>query len=282
MAHTNRITRENPGCIVVLIDRSWSMHERWYGSSMSLAQGAAQAVNNMLWQLGIRATIHSDEVDHYLDVAVFGYGCCLDGSGEGVESALGGALAGKALVPLPELADNPLRWDNQPSLQKDLPDSTVPIWVEALHGYGTPMCRAMSVAGEHVYDWQSRHPGSFPPIIINITDGVVTDAPFQGAGLAEWAQRLTTLGTHDGSAILLNVFLSPVRAEPVWFPPLGTPLPDPGPQLLEISSPLPDAMIKNARAANIGVPDGARALVFNADLDALVKFLDIGTNIEDA
>ncbi len=280
MDHTNRFTRANPGCIVVLLDRSWSMHANWCESNVSLASGAAAAVNNMLWELGAAASTYGDEIEHYVDVAVFGYGSTDNGSGEGVESAFEGELAGENLIPLPKIAAYPLRLDDQPAPQKDMP-TTVPVWIEPRHAYGTPMCRAMAVAGEHVFAWRNSHPSSFPPIVINITDGVVTDAPYLGAGLAEWASRLTGLGTDDGGALLLNVFLSPERAQPIWFPPLGIPLPDPGPQLLEISSPLPQEMIKNARAANIDVRDGARALVFNADLSALVKFLAIGTNIRE-
>jgi hypothetical protein len=43
---------------------------------------------------------------------------------------------------------------------------------------------------------------------------------------------------------------------------------------------MPEPMKDNARSAQIDVPDGARALVFNADLDTLVKFLEIGTRFE--
>ena len=66
-----------------------------------------------------------------------------------------------------------------------------PVWVEPVHGYRTPMCQAVAVAGAHVYEWASAHPDSFPPIIINITDGMVTDSPYEGATLDEWAQRLS-------------------------------------------------------------------------------------------
>src|SRR6267154_1366666 len=73
------------------------------------------------------------------------------------------------------------------------PPSRVPVWVEPVHGYRTPMCQAVAVAGAHVYEWASAHPDSFPPIIINITDGMVTDSPYEGASLDEWAQRLVTI-----------------------------------------------------------------------------------------
>jgi hypothetical protein len=143
------------------------------------------------------------------------------------------------------------------------------------------MCEAIAVAGAAVFDWANAHPNSFPPIVINITDGLVTDEPYQGAGLAEWAYRLTTIGTNDGPTLLLNIFLSPTPANEVLFPSTGSHLPPPGPDLFEISSYLPPTMIANARGSHVQVVDGARGLVFNAALDTLVKFLEIGTRVRD-
>ena len=80
------------------------------------------------------------------------------------------------------------------------------------------MCQAIAVAGSHVYDWVSAHPNSFPPIVINITDGMVTDSPYEGVGLEEWAARLTGIQTNDGPAMLFNVFLSPSGENGSLFP----------------------------------------------------------------
>jgi hypothetical protein len=159
--------------------------------------------------------------------------------------------------------------------------SRVPIWVEPVHGYRTPMCQAIAVAGEHVYDWANAHPNSFPPIVINITDGMVTDSPYEGADLAEWAQRLSSIETGDGAALLLNIFLSPAVGTEVLFPAGQPPLPEPGPQLYAISSQLPKAMVNNARGGRVPIPEGARGFVFNAGLPTLIKFLEIGTRVAD-
>lgn len=275
MPYQQRFTRNTPGCIIVLLDRSHSMHRPWGGSNMTLAAGAARAVNQMLFELGVRSNPSFNEMRHYLDVAVFGYGHCPSAQNEGVESA----LEWPGIVPLPELALKPMDVRLEPSLEPDMPPSRMPVWVEPVFGDRTPMCQAMAVAGEHVLAWTLSHRDSFPPIVINITDGYVTDEPFLDADLAEWTRRLAGIGTDDGNTVVLNVFLAPEPDSPVWFPPPGTPLPDPGGHLLTISSPLPPPMVNNARAANIGVPDGARALVFNVGLSALVKFLAIGTNL---
>jgi hypothetical protein len=107
-----------------------------------------------------------------------------------------------------------------------------------------------------------------------------TDSPFEGADLATWAQRLTTISTNDGQALLFNIFLSPSPGAGIWFPTSGANLPQPGPELFSISSPMPQKMIDNARSAHVHVEPGARGLVFNADLAMLVKFLEIGTRFD--
>jgi Mg-chelatase subunit ChlD len=40
---------------------------------------------------------------------------------------------------------------------------------------GTPMCRALSYAGQLVSRWLAEHPGCFPPIVLNLTDGEAND-----------------------------------------------------------------------------------------------------------
>ena len=57
-----------------------------------------------------------------------------------------------------------------------------------------------------MFEWAKAFPDSFPPIVINITDGMVTDSPYDGADLGMWAKRLTTIGTGDGQALLFNIF----------------------------------------------------------------------------
>jgi hypothetical protein len=44
-----------------------------------------------------------------------------------------------------------------------------------------------------------------------------------------------------------------------------------------MSSVLPDSMIAAARSLELPSMNGSRGFVFNADLPALVQFLDIGT-----
>ena len=271
------ISRKRPGCIIFLLDRSDSMSRSW-GGSETLAEGAARAINSILLELCLRAQKGQGLSYHYFDIGMIGYGLRPMAGGEGVESAFGGALAGRDLVPLPELRDNPIAVREVVSPDAG-PPARAPVWVEPMQGYRTPMCEAIAIAGLHVFEWAQAHPESFPPIIINITDGFVTDSPFDGATLDEWAERLTGIGTQDGPALLFNIFLAP---EPnlVMLPATDAGLPSPGPDLFRISSVLPPPMVLSAQNAGITPPSGARGFAFNADSTMLVKFLEIGTRVE--
>lgn len=274
-------SRSTPGCIVFLVDRSDSMQQRWAGSEMSLAQGAARAINKILLELCVKSTKEQGgALRCYFYVGLYGYGYRPRAGGEGVESALPGPLASRGIVPLPELADHPIAVREEPSVDALAVRSRVPAWIDPFHGFRTPMCQAIATAGAALHDWAGQFGASFPPIVINITDGMVTDSPYEGADIGTWAQRLTTVQTQDGPALLFNIFLSPSPGAGVWFPEHPGSLPEPGPGLFSISSPMPQPMIANARSARIEVRPGARGFVFNADLAMLVKFLEIGTRFD--
>jgi hypothetical protein len=274
------ISRTDPGCIVVLLDRSDSMKLQWGNTQYTLAEGAARALNNILLEVCFRAQGEPGKARHYFDIGIFGYGIRPIAGGEGVEPAFGGGLAGRPLVALPELWGSPIAVREEPSPNPGAPPSRVPVWVEPVHGYRTPMCEAIAVAGQHVYEWVTAHPDSFPPIIINITDGMVSDSPYNGVTLNQWAQRLTDIQTSDGPSLLFNIFLSPARGSPVRFPVKARGLPPPGPDLFRISSPLPPLMCSNAARAGTPVEAGARGFAFNADQEMLISFLEIGTRVE--
>lgn len=273
-------SRTTPGCIMLLVDRSDSMKQQWGNSGLTLAEGAARAINKLLLELCVKSTKeHGGAMRRYFYCGILGYGFCPGTGGEGVEVALPGPLADRGIVPLPDLADHPIAVREEPSVDAVLSRSRVPAWIDPYHGFRTPMCQAIATAGSYLYGWANAFPNSFPPIVINITDGMVTDSPYDGADIATWAQRLTTIATNDGPTLLFNIFLSPTPGNGVWFPASPASLPQPGPGLFSISSEMPRPMVDNARSAQVQVGPGARGLVFNADLAMLVKFLEIGTRV---
>lgn len=273
MPYTAEISRTNPSCFLFLIDQSGSMDDPFGGgeSSRKKADGVADAINRLLQNLVIKCA-KSEGVRDYYEVGVLGYGAQ-------VGPAFGGALSGKELAPISEIADNPARVEERTRKVDDgaggLVDQTVkfPIWFDAVAKGGTPMCQVLQRATDIVSRWLADHPGCFPPIVINITDGESTDGDPSTA-----AASLQALTSDDGNVLLFNVHLSSQRTTPVEFPDSGDALPDRYARLLfEISSLLPDYMRSVARQEGFNVSDGTRGFVFNADMVSVIRFLDIGT-----
>lgn len=273
MPYTAEISRSNPSCLLFLIDRSGSMEDP-FGvgeSNRSKADGVADAINRLLQNLVIKCA-KSEGIRDYYDVGVVGYG-------QKVGPAFGGSLSGRDLVPVSEIADNPERVEERTRKTDDgaggLVDQTVkfPVWFDAVAKGGTPMCGALAAAEAALTGWIATHASSFPPIVINITDGESTDGDPTDA-----ADALKLLATDDGQVLLFNVHLSSQRATPVEFPDSMAQLPDKYAQLLfDISSPLPSHMRSAAAAEGYPVTDGSRGFVFNADIVSVIRFLDIGT-----
>jgi hypothetical protein len=273
MTYSAEISRTNPSCFLFLIDQSGSMSDAFgVGETpRKKSDGVADAINRLLQNLVIKCA-KSEGVRNYYHVGVLGYG-------SHVASAFAGELADKELVPISEIADNPARVEERTKKVDDgaggLVDQTVkfPIWFDAVAKGGTPMCQALTQAHSIVAQWLDDHPGGFPPIIINITDGESTDGDPTGK-----AQELQDLSGDDGNPLLFNVHLSSQRATPVEFPDSETELPDKFAQLLfRMSSVLPPYMREIAQQEGFSASAGTRGFVFNADIVSVIRFLDIGT-----
>ncbi len=273
MPYTAEISRSNPSCFLFLIDQSGSMDDA-FGSGETKrkkADGVADAINRLLQNLVIKCA-KSEGVRDYYHVGVIGYG-------SKVGPAFSGALSGKELVPISEIADQPARVEERTKKVDDgaggLVDQTVkfPIWFDAVSKDGTPMCAALKVADGVLRAWLGEHPGCFPPIVINITDGESTDGDPTTPAAA-----IRNLASDDGNVLLFNVHLSSQKASPIEFPGDETDLPDQYARLLfQISSTLPEYMRGVAEAEGYRAVEGARGFVFNGDMVSVIRFLDIGT-----
>jgi hypothetical protein len=282
VTYTAEINRLNPSCFLFLIDQSGSMAESLdagqpdaprvpFASRRTKAQGVADAINRLLQNLVIKCA-KSDGVRDYYSVGVIGYGAQ-------VGPAFGGPLSGTNLAPIGDVANSPVRIEERTKKMDDgaggIMEQTVkfPIWFEPVASGGTPMCRALQQATALLDPWVTEHATSFPPIVINITDGESTDGDPTAA-----AQALKNLATSDGNVLLFNAHISTNKATPVEFPSDEQTLPDQYAHLLfRISSSLPDYMLEVARQEEYVVAAGAHGFVFNADLVSVIRFLDIGT-----
>jgi len=270
MSYEAEISRNNPSAFLFLIDMSGSMTDP-YGNGKRKADGVADAINKLLTNLSIKCT-KSEGVRDYYDVGVISYG-------KRVEPALVGELAGVSLASISSVANHPARVEERTKKEDDgaggIAEVKVkfPIWFDAKAAGSTPMCEALKLAHTTVSEWVGRHPYSFPPIVINITDGEATD----GDPVPE-AKALGSLGTDDGATLVFNIHLSSAAANAIELPASDEGLPDKfAKQLFEMSSSLTPFMIGRAKELGMPAGDGARGFVFNAQPMQVIQFLDIGT-----
>ena len=273
MAYTAEISRSNPGCIFIILDQSGSMSDPIAGleTGQSKSQFLADAVNRVLESLVIRCA-KGEEIRDYFHVAALGYGAS-------VGSALGGALVGRDIVPISELANNPARIETRAKKVSDGAGGLVeqqvrfPIWVDPVANGGTPMRQAFDAARSLVEQWSASHQASFPPVVIHFTDGEATDGDPRDV-----AERLRNVRTADGEAILFNCHISARGGIQVVFPSAPEGLPDPFAQMLfTMSSPLPSGMGREAGSMGFPAGETSRAFIYNARAEHVVGMLEIGT-----
>jgi hypothetical protein len=272
--YSAQITRINPACVLLLVDQSGSMDEPFAGGTgQTKGSVVADAVNRLLQNLVLRSA-KADGVRDYFRVGVIGYG-------KTVRAGLGGSPPFDVLIPISRLGAFPLRVETRTRLVPDgvggLVEQPVkfPVWFDPEAGGKTPMCEALAAAGLAVKGFVEEFPRAYPPIVLNMTDGVSTDGNPQ-----QNARTIRNLRTSDGSALLFNLMISsrPIPAE--YFPAGEEMFADNFSKLLfRMSSELPQKLAEAARAEGHEVKPRARGLVLNADPTAVVRFLDIGTRI---
>jgi len=279
MSYTAAINRANPACFMFLVDQSGSMTEPIGGSSgQPKMNAAAKAVNRAADTLVQRCS-QGIEVRDYFDIAIIGYNT--DSAGQPMATVYTGeGVPGNPFSRISEFAE--LAAVEEHTVKED--DGAggiievkrqIPAWIRPEADYGTPMKSTLEAAAEAVEKWISAHPESYPPVIINVSDGQSTDGDPEPA-----AASVKSLATADGNALVFNVHLSKNGAPAVRYPSLEEELPPKDGHcraMFRMSSPLPQASRERAEALEIPVTEKSRGYVFNADIVDLIQFLDIGT-----
>jgi hypothetical protein len=272
MPYSAEINRAKPTAFLFLIDQSGSMDDPWgLDTGKRKCDAVSDALNRLLSTLVLRCA-KGEDVRDYFQVGVIGYG----GS---VRPGLSGVLSNRQFVPISEVADNPLRVEQRTRKEDDgaggLIERTIrfPVWLEPSANGNTPMTAAIEEARKSVLLWTEQYPLSYPPVIINISDGEPTDGSPQHA-----AEQLKQIGTNDGKVMFFNIHISGSSKRPIEFPDAEMGLPDEFAQsLFRMSSILPPRLYEEARREGFAVSPNSRGFAFNADLRSLVQFLDIGT-----
>jgi hypothetical protein len=271
MSYQAEISRASPTAIVMVMDQSTSMSHR-LTSGQSKAAFVADVLNKTLYTL-ITSCSKADGVRDYFYVAVVAYG------GEDARSGFHTGLKGNTLHPVSCLADTPLRVETRTKkvagLNGDVAEQSVrfPIWFEPKSGGKTAMCAGLNAAIEILEDWCAAHPATYPPTILHVTDGHPSDGNPEPI-----ADRLKKLGTRDGSCLLFNLHVDVGDGSPLIFPNDERAVADRfGKALFRMSSLLPPHAVEAAASKGHDVRPGARAFVFNAGIEDIADFFDIGT-----
>lgn len=276
--YTCPITRANPTAFVFLLDQSGSMSEHTLhdGVELTKAQALSMATNALIDELVDRCRRQSGIHDYY-HIAVLGY------SGLGVRNLLGK----RDFVTPSELSVRAVP-SQIITRERKLPDGSTVMtttlnnrWIEPLATGVTPMYEAL-VRALQMTDrlcHSERFRSSYPPTIINITDGEATDAtPEQLLGIAERVRNTSTL---HGQTLLMNINLSKrIESGSVVFPTSPDELPENryARLLYEMSSELPahyTPMVMRSRRDVAGGP--FRAMGYNALIGDAIAMMNIGT-----
>lgn len=275
MPYEAEISRANPTCFLFLVDHSTSMQDPIMGvpGNPKKSQFAADAINKVLQSLVVSASKDLD-IRRYYQVGVIGYGF-------EVKSILSGDLTGRDLAWIDEVYQHPLRIEDRTWQEEDedgnLIDVTTkfPIWVEPSNRGQTPMCEALRKAIGIISAWVAEYPDSYPPTVINLTDGESNDGDAKIP-----SAELRSLATNDGQAVLLTVHVSSnPYSQQIFFPDDTAALPDHfSKNMFAMSSCLtPNMRATSSELLGIDLPENARGFVYNADIAGLVQALEIGT-----
>lgn len=261
--------------IVLLVDSSESMNEQTgYDSGVTKAELAAAAVNMFIDELLMHCT-GMFETTNCFDLSVCQYG------GQSAEMSTRRRNGWESIV---EFGG------------RDVP--TVPTWYPLFGTSGTrrtmidcrqwirptaegktPMCKALSAAGRVVARWcrSVDNADSLPPIVINITDGELTDGDLEHLGKA--ADSIKRCTTNSGNALLFNIHLGSTDCgeSPVVFPCSRTLMPSGlfAQQLFEISSILPPYYAQYLPEYNGSVDFKPRAVGFNCTPDEVMSLIKV-------
>ncbi|MEB3196150.1 MAG: vWA domain-containing protein [Candidatus Sericytochromatia bacterium] len=270
MPYAAEISRRSPTAFLFVIDQSGSMNDRWM-ETKTKAQALSDAINRVLMELVTKCS-KEEGIRHYFDVGVIGYG------GSGCRDALA-FIPGGVLKSIQEIERQPMRVEDRtvkvPDGAGGIIEQSVkfPVWFEPVADGGTPMCAALSMAGNAIKEWADGHLQSFPPIVIHITDGEANDGDPEPT-----AELIKQLATYDGNVLLFNLHISGAAGMKVLFPSNEGDLPcADARRLFRMSSALPEQMLRAAQNAGYNGVSGTRGYGYNADFTDVVSFLTIGT-----
>ena len=276
--YSQEITRQHRTAFIIALDRSGSMQEsvRFGKKQMSKAEAVAIIANSLITELIDRCR-RTDSLRNYYDIAVVGY------SNDSVEMLLGG----DGLLSIDDLSKiTPHR--RTLSEQEQLSEQETAIFQHTLsewfapHAEGnTPMYEALLRVRDLAMEWcqRSENRESFPPVVINITDGEASDC--DDNELRDICTQIKRIATDDGNVLLLNIHISTDSSLPALIFPMPEELAGAGRYsrlLAECSSVMPSAFDNAIREMKgQGSTPPFFGMGYNASIIELLSIVNIGS-----
>lgn len=276
--YNQEITRSHRTAFVLLLDRSASMqqHVRFGNMTAPKSQVVAYTANALITELLDRCR-RTDGLRNYYDIAVIGY------CGDRVESL----LCTEGFASVKELSTKEPATSTI-AFEQELEDGSKILarhrqrnWIEPLAEGTTPMYEALHKALGLVEEWceQPQNQDSFPPIVINITDGEPTDCGDND--LRDVCSLIKRTSTTDGNTLLLNIHICSDDSLPSTIFPMQEEVVCLNPKarlLADCSSTMPsvlDAAIHDLKG--VGATPPFVGMGYNASVVELLSMINIGS-----
>ena len=276
--YTQEITRRHRAAFVLVLDQSGSMQERIRLGRMNITRAEAVTLmaNALITELIDRCR-RTDSLRNYYDIAVVGY------ANDEIEMLLGK----NGFISVDELAEmTPEKSDI--AIEEELEDGSsamvshsVMQWLRPKAEGKTPMYEAMLRVRDLVSDWcnDERNRESFPPIVINITDGESSDC--DDRELCDVCSQIRCTATEDGNTLLLNIHISANSTIPSMVFPMAEELAVAdhyARTLAECSSIMPDVFNPAiCQMKGAGATPPFFGMGYNASIIELLSIINIGS-----
>lgn len=268
------ISRRCPLLVDLEIDQSGSMQDPLPGvPGVTKATFVADTVNGLIDAFYAKCD-KGEEIYDYTFFRVRQFSST-------VGSAYAGALAGKDIVPISELAVNVFQTEprQEPVIANGrvvgMQDKEWKIWVPPVSGGGTDMLGSFREGVSAMQAWCQNHMECHPPLYFVLTDGEVTDS-----GLTQLGNQLKDIKTNHGNVLVMVCHISgnPV-AQPIAFPASRENLADEyAKTLFDLASEIPDDMVELARSLGFSnTQKGSKAYICNAKAYEIAQFVQFGT-----
>ena len=285
--YDKKITSDEPTLMVFLIDQSGSMGEPLVekeGVVYTIAKIAKILTDTFLYE-SIRRCQRGNVFKPYIDFAIIGYGV-------GVHSALPKIPLEQFPFSVTKLEDAYIAKNDSDTDDNSMIPKPKLEWIEErADGQMTPTLAAFTKAREIIEKWLPDHQTSFPPIVINMSDGLPNDDPVfnqmcqeaaeQGiprlgdlsqTGLITQSKAIQGMGTEDGKCLVGNIQLDVVATHSLQYPSSIDEAENIDPLtkfMFEMSSVIPDSLHEYANLKSvIDLEPGARFYTLNADFDS--------------